>query len=238
MNTQELNQIRSQFLSMANRDVNQKMTEFMTVNHMNERQVASALGLTESDVDTILHHADRMTMKQFASILIASGNVIAIQPIEMTPLAGQFGASPTIDIKREKKTNRAASAPTPVRDSNGRFARRAPMPPVPPMFTPIDGKFEGGMPQQFEDDAPQEFGGVQNLNLDSMTRKELVTVVRENGWDGEIDLDEADRTQIIAFLEHKSNETKDDEKMAPSDALRFIQSFIAQHPEVAGQLKF
>jgi hypothetical protein len=198
---------------------------------MNEAQLASSLGLTENDIRTMLNDGRNITVMQLATILIATGNVIEIKPIENTPLAKEFD-----ELKSNPATKVNTPKSAPRRMPNGRFAPKnanAPipaMPPLPPHMVSDDAFADVDETRNGED--------AENVNLDSLTRKELVNIVRDHEWEGEIDLDEADRSQIIDFILWKQNHSS--ENTAQNEAsglLKSIQDFIAQHPEMRNQIK-
>ena len=256
MTRNELSQIREGFLVQAAQDVCGKLNEFMRNNRMDARTAANALGLTEAEIGAILNgNTNSLSMRAFATVLLISGHVIEIKPISETPMGGGMPmARPSRANFVHPHNNGVIEAqynPTglndgaPKRDSRGRFAKKR----VDTLhFTeaPSKSNFRASIPGFGEMVAASEFNPDDNEapsaevgNFDAMTREELVNLVRANHWEGEIDLDEARRTEIINFLTSKQNTPTPTPtvEMTTEDFLGKLQQIMREHPEIAQQLK-
>lgn len=235
MNKNEFLSIRNGWLSEAAKDLRNRVTDFMRKNGVREAQLADILGLGTNSVRKMLNgRANELTLEEFASVLIASGHMLQIVPVGATPFAKGGHRAPMPHPTAQ-----------PTRDARGRFARREEVPQ--PQF--------GGQPMgggMFP--TPEEVRGMvaeaeqqpeEMPTFDAMSRAELVNFVRENGWENEIDLVLADREQIIAFLESKTQpaeeEVNNDVTAAPSNEdAAFAESLMRElqnNPQLLNALR-
>lgn len=225
-NKRELLAIASQWMSQAANDLRTKTIEFIETSGVSEAELSDILGITMNEVEQILNGSGDIKLSTFAKILIATDNAIEIKPVGNTPLSrqkqprnsrGQF--MPRNPRQMPKMREGMPMPPMmdgypmpPMREGESPMIDGMPMPPFGegmPM-PPMHNRF-GGMPgmerrmrrakQEQQMPKPQE---EQELQLDSLSRKELVSIVRENGWDGEVDLEDMGRGEIIDFLTDKS----------------------------------
>ena len=217
MNTNLLHQSANAWVQQAKQDIANKVREFLTETGLTLPQMANDLGLDINELDNIMNGGSP-SLKTFAILMIASGNVMEIKPIEdasipmdengmpipqgpmpagfprpnmhqrpARPVPGMFD-----DFHREP-----APAPEPVqqqpRGANGRFKPwpkpAQGMPPVPPMF---------GQPR------PQNTRN--HPPFSTMSREQLVDIVRQHLWESEIDLANVDHAQLVRFLEAKDRQ--------------------------------
>lgn len=238
MNKNELIQLRNGWLQQASRDLSTRLIDFMEKNRLNEAELADILALDVNQIRGMLNGAQNVTLLEFATLLIATGNVLRIEPVSESPFAR--GARPAAQPQRGSQRG-------PQRDANGRFVssrqrQSAPSrgqqmcPPMPPMGgrMPMGGMMPpmppmGGQPMPYPmppmGDLSEQFGGMPGIHpsapqqqpqpmanaateFDSMKRSDLVKIVEDNHWNGEIDLENANRVQIIAFLESKNQQQR------------------------------
>lgn len=204
--TQQLVSMRNQWLQQARQDLRNQIINFMEQNRTNEHELANVLALNVDSVRAMLNGTRDITLNEFATLLIATDNVLEIKPVSQSPLA--HGRMPQQPPRGQRNA--------PKRDSNGRFAKRGgAMPPMPPMGGGYPMPPMGGMPMG----APAEedlFGGMPlvgkentdeaqptSTEFDNMTRPQMIDMICGNGWDQEIDIARATRSQLISFLESK-----------------------------------
>lgn len=166
MNKNEFVSMRTQWLQMASADLNEKIITFMEQNGMNEAQLADALALNVSDVRNMLNNSGELSLKAFASLLIATGNVIEIKPFNAAMMHGMGRApQPTMGGRRGVASPKPN---TPKRDAHGRFVPKGMMPPMPmspdgrPMPMPMGGMPMGapGQPYPTPQNMSDMFGGM------------------------------------------------------------------------------
>ena len=209
MTRSELINLTSEFMRGALADVQTRLNEFMRKNRLSAEAAARTLGISTQDVNKILAGSSDVSLKTYASVLIASGLIFCVQTIEE--------ASRNMPHMRGgARANRPTHQPT--RDRFGRFVSQQP-----PVNVPQ------AQPQ------PQ----VQP-RYDDLGRGDLMEIVINNGWEGEIDLRAATKEQIISFLEHKDEEAMAQQEAMPcngegEESTTFVQKiadFLEANPEV------
>lgn len=215
--------MRTQWLQQANADLNEKIINFMEHEQLNEAQLADVLALNVTDVRNMLNNTGELSLKAFASLLIATGHIIEIKPVTASMMRGMGHHAPHPQPNHNTNRPSVSKPAMPKRDAHGRFVPKGnPMPmgggripsgmpmggPVPyPSPSEMSHMFGGmPMPQQFAQPQQQTSAPTDapvGINLDSLNREQLVDEILKNHWDSEIDLIRATRPQIIAFLESK-----------------------------------
>lgn len=264
MNKNELISLRNNWLQQASRDLSSRLIDFMEVNRLNEAQLADILALDVNQIRNMLNGAQNVTLLEFATLLIATGNVLRIEPISASPFAQQHGM-PSNPRLAANPRSRSVGRKQPQRDANGRFMPRDarggvpsgayPMPPMGGMpMPPMGGMPMGNLSEQFggmpgvAPVAPQtEETRVNDEQWDDLGKNELSNIIRQNHWDGEIDLNRANRSQMIAFLESKTSATQtmveeNTQTLAPSDEgsisqmAQAIAAQLASNPQMVQQI--
>ena len=184
-NKAQLNQEASNFISNAGKDLKEKVTSFMEELDITDFELADILGIPESEMDKIMNgDINTLHINTFAKLLIATNNAIQIIPVEETPI-GAYG--------------------------NG------PRPMVPPFVAP---PFPFGVPQpqrrvdetlvrpQRKNEAPNGHqrnvvGNEEENFYRTKTFEQLVSIIKRNLWDSEINLNVATKEQLVKFLANK-----------------------------------
>ena len=222
MNKELLHQSANAWIQQAKQDIAGKIREFTTESGISLSQMANDLGLDINELNNIMN-GGAPSLKTFAILMIASGNVMEIKPVNEAniPMQGGFpmpqgplphgvgmprpggfvpGRQPAPSMFDEFERI-PAPEPAPVqqqpRAANGRFQ------PWPRNTQqPFPGHFAG---------QPQPFGGHfagqnQRPPFSTMSREQLVDIVQEHLWQNEIDLANVDRDQLVRFLEDKDRQ--------------------------------
>jgi hypothetical protein len=223
MNSQILDQSANAWVQQAKQDIANKIREFLNESGISLPQMANDLGIDINELNNILN-GGIPSMMTFAKLMIASGMVIEIKPIEEANIPmdengmpipqGPMPAGMPMPGMHQRPMQRPshsmfddfqrqpAPEPAPVqhqpRGANGRF-KPWPKPqggaPVPPPPGMRPAPMFGGMPKPGN-----------RPPFAQMTREELVQVVREHLWQNEIDLAHVDRDQLVRFLEDKDRQ--------------------------------
>lgn len=224
-NKRELLAIAAEWTNHAKNDLRNQLINFMEHVGADQNRIADALGLSIGEVEQILNGNGEITLSTFAKLLIATDNVIEIKP--MSALRGG-SHTPHGRTAPNNGNGRTRTAPNngnghmqsprggfPTPDEMERFAREHGGIPTPPH--PRFGGRNGGMtPPPTPPHAPSfstssvavpsGYGvptACKEIDLDELSRKELVNLVLEQGLGSEIDLRNASRGEIIDFLEAK-----------------------------------
>ena len=217
MNRQILQASASEWVRQAKNDIRSKMLEFMQEVNTSRSELAYALAISEGELAQILDGNGEITLTTFAKLLIATGNVLEIKPIEETPLAMENGAPvPPMDIRQERPFQHrpygdprpggmhrpgAVPPPPPAGGLYNEFHRQEtePVPPVGMQPRGADGRFRPWPRNQ----RPVQQDQPQKPNFAAMEREKLVDIIQTKLWDTEIDVDAASREQLVRFLEDK-----------------------------------
>jgi len=228
MNTNLLRQSATAWVQQAKQDIANKIREFLNESGISLPQMANDLGLDINELNNILN-GGAPSLMTFATLMIASGLVMEIKPVEETAMPMQNGmpipqgpmpagmpGRPMPGMRQRPAHQPAPSmfddfhrepAPEPApiqqqpRGANGRF-KPWPKPqgnaPIPPAGMPIPGMRPAPM-----------FGGQPNGQrppFSTMSREQLVDIVRQHLWHNEIDLANVDHAQLVRFLEDKDRQ--------------------------------
>ena len=211
MNRQILQHSASEWVRQAKNDIRNKITEFMNEVNTSRTELAYALAISEGELAQILEGNGEITLSTFAKLLIATGNVLEIKPIEESPLAIENGAPVMPEngmrmppMPHGRPMRRPGSMPPPppgLFDEVGR-----PGAPAPAMRQPRDasGRFRPWPrnPQPAPQPAPSP-ASEQQPNFAAMEREKLVDIIQNKLWDSEIDVESASHEQLVRFLEDK-----------------------------------
>ena len=219
MNTNLLRQSANAWAQQAKQDIAQKIREFLNESGISLPQMANDLGLDINELNNILN-GGTPSLITFATLMIASGLVMEIKPVEESGMPMQNGMPVPQGMPMpgmHQRPGRPArpnpsmfdnfqripvEEPAPMqhqpRGANGRFQpwpkNSAPAARPVPGMRPMPGMF-GGQPQQ--DNRPP---------FSTMSREQLVDIVQEHLWQDEIDLANVDRDQLVRFLEEKDRQ--------------------------------
>ena len=223
MNGNFLRQSANAWVQQAKQDIANTIREFLNESGISLPQMANDLGLDINELNNILH-GGTPSLVTFATLMIASGLVMEIKPVEESGLPMQNGMPVPQGLPQDmpmpgmrQRSGRPAQSnpsmfdnfqripveePAPVqhqpRGANGRF-QPWPKNPAPearpvPGMHPMPGMF-GGQPQQGN-----------RPPFSTMSREQLVDIVQDHLWQDEIDLANVDRDQLVRFLEAKDRQ--------------------------------
>ena len=248
MNRNLLHQSASAWVQQAKQDIANKIREFLNESGLSVAQMANDLGIDINELNNILN-GGIPSMQTFAILMIASGLVMEIKPVDEADIPVDFDGMPIPQgpmpagmpmpgmpqRPMPRPTQRPqhnmfdeferqpAPEPAPVRQqprgANGRFQ---PWPKRNPMPSPAPAM----PPMPGMRPAPM-FGGNNGQRrppFSEMSREELVQIVREHLWHNEIDLANVGHDQLVRFLEDKDRQF---------NALRNEQQQAAQPQAVA-----
>ena len=212
-NTEELLQAAEAWLQQGVDDLRQHIEDFMRTENVSVEDLANALALNVEEINAVLEgNVDGVSLRTFAHVLIANGLALAIQPVVETPVqhfgGPQFG------------TNRRGFMPPPP--PGFRPAMGRPMPhmggaprgqagqPVVPQEphaveapqTPLRNARGQFMPRQQRGAAPVTNDPYMRLTVDA-----LRDIITRNHWNYEIDINTANRQEMIDFLKNKEKMT-------------------------------
>jgi hypothetical protein len=219
MNKQLLHQSANAWVEQAKRDIASKIREFSNESGISLPQMANDLGIDINELNNILN-GGVPSMKTFAILMIASGIVMELKPVEESQFApamgGGFpmpGGAPMPPMGQHRPGRPAQPAPSIFDD----FHRQpAPEPVAAPIQQPraANGQFRpwpknrqgAPMPGAMPMPGMPPIGGQQRPPFANMGREELVQIVRQHLWHNEIDLANVSREQLVRFLEDKDRQ--------------------------------
>jgi hypothetical protein len=262
MNGNFLRQSANAWVQQAKQDIANKIREFLNESGISLPQMANDLGLDINELNNILN-GGAPSLMTFATLMIASGLVIELKPIEEANIPvdrngmpipqGPMPAGMPMPGMRQRPTQRPphsmfddfqrqpAPEPAPVqhqpRGANGRFQPwpkpQGGAPVPPPPGMRPAPSMSGNRPGQPANRPP----------FSQMDREELVQVVREHLWQNEIDLAHVDRDQLVRFLEDKDRQFAElrNEAVGIDPAVAQLKTklknVIEKNPHLVGYLK-
>ena len=223
-NREELLQVAGSNANQLKANLRQAVQNFLAVQNVSEDDLAYVLGITGNEMNQILHGNGNVTVDVLSKLLVATDMAVEIKPVRNTPLGGygrkmpKSGGFPAPHGMRvnehgipcdengrplppppcmppfmgmHPREERAADVQQeipmettgPVRDSHGRFVKKAKSATRP--VRPAQPQMEEGNPY---------------LNI---SRADLANIVRQNIWDGEIDVENASQQELAAFVANK-----------------------------------
>ena len=197
--TEELLQVAGSNANQLKAHLRQAVQNFLAAQKVSETDLAYVLGITGNEMNQILHGNGNVTVDVLSKLLVATDMAVEIKPVRNTPLGGYgrkmpksggFPAPHGMRVNEERAADMQEEIPMettgPVRDSHGRFVKKAKSAPRP---------VRPARPAQ-----PQMEEGNPYLNI---SRADLANIVRQNIWDGEIDVENASQQELAAFVANK-----------------------------------
>jgi len=223
-NREELLQVAGSNANQLKTNLRQAVRNFLTMQNVSEEELAYVLGITGKEMNQILHGDGNVTVDVLSKLLVATDMAVEIKPVRNTPLGGygrkmpKSGGFPAphgmhlneqgipcdengrplppppgmppfmgMHPREERASDFQQEVPMettgPVRDSHGRFVKKANSATRP--VRPAQPQMEEGNPY---------------LNI---SRADLANIVRQNIWDGEIDVENASQQELAAFVANK-----------------------------------
>lgn len=198
-----LNERVNEWLNAVNVDVASILNKLIHDEGIEEVALCDYLNCDMEDLEDFLNgDISFMSLETFASLIIATDKVMRIEPMQ---------------VARTEATNRNQQLPQ--RDARGRFIRRQPQ--MDEVISeaahreemqrdiqdqaPVFGRPMQGTPsmcgRRMQQGMPMNQLGCQRIDLDAMTREQLVEFVQHVGATDRIDLRSASRAEIIRMLE-------------------------------------
>jgi len=169
-------------------DVCERVKTIMREQSLTKRGVADMLGVSVSEVENVINKAN-VSLATYLSVLTAFGLTVVVMSMDeiekghVQGTASEKRPSSKLATATKRTATPKAAPSTPKRDAHGRF-----------------------LPKDVVEQLPCEEASEEAINIETLSRKELVHLVVEEGWAGEIDLENADRGEIIEFVGQKLRE--------------------------------
>ena len=216
---------RKELLEVARDNANQLKTnlrhainDFLRSQQASEEELAYVLGITNDEMNQIIRGDGNVTVDVLSKLLVATDMAVEIKPIGFTPL-GAYGR----EMPRSGGFGGPGGRfPMPPMGPDGR-----PLPP-PPGFMPREGLFGRKPRNNDREEVPMEttkqprdargrFASKRHQPVptptlqrreepnpyDALNDDELINIIRQNIWDGEIDIDHATHRQLAEFVANK-----------------------------------
>ena len=213
MNRQHLQAAASQWESMAKQDLKNKVYRLLDENNWTIEDLAYNLCVTRPELQNVIDGTNPIPVSLFAKVIIASGFVLEVKPLSETPFANvedipapqgvippyppygmpPIGAVPPPPMRERFESER----PRTQEEENGwtRLDEEERPRPHRPFGEHRSRRFaEAAAPSR--EDAPQS-------KFRTMTREQLVNIIKEHLWDSEIDTNGASWEALVRFLEAK-----------------------------------
>lgn len=257
---EELRRIASGVASQIKNDMIERIVEFMNNMGTSSLELADALDITVEELEDILNGGE-ISLTTLAKIIVASEHTIEIKPLPMVNAPFNRAKKRTAEpfVTNTRATRGRNGEPIPSYEEFQQMVREGKIPPPP-------RGMRGGMPMGAE--MPNRFGGMpgvgsrvarnnrpihraqttmnpSNLELESMSRRDLVSTITNNGWAEEIDLVNANRSDLINFLLEKDFHTEEaqvaETRQAHSDKVckmaEALADVIEKNPQLASMLE-
>lgn len=254
-NREELLQVAQSNANQMKNHLRKAVNDFLNAQRVSPDELAYVLGITGDEMNQILNGNGNITIDALSKLLVATDMAVEVKPIRNTPLGGYgpkmprsggypgpggipvdengrplppppgwnpgmmpgFGGRPRQREERAADQMREVPMETngPIRDARGRFVKKA---------APVRRKTAT---QQ-----PAEANPYANLS-----DAQLANIIRQNIWDGEIDIDNASHEQLVAFVANKERimrERSNGGASAPQAEQRQAQPKVEQQVKGGG----
>lgn len=242
-NPQELNNAARGWAAQAKADIQRQINEFKRTTRMSDRDLAMMLGMDTNQISNFLNSG---AIETFAKLLIASGNVLEVKPINEAMKNGFMPTPPRFERDEMPRHPRF-----------GRHEGAIPPPPFYPMPTAednepitIDGPYDEFFNSNNTNESEEERELVENFidNIDNASRKDLVDFIYDKELENEIDCLRASDEELVDFIkdtfaedeveevEEEDSDNAYNEDNAYSNFLDLLQQEIDKHPSLKGRI--
>lgn len=202
----ELRRIANGVATQIKNDMRSRIVDFMEQMGTDEVELASVLDITVDELEQILSGDCEITLTTFAKLIVASEHTIEIKAL---PIMGQRPSRMSHNTESARPTSRhthhnSNRGDIPSYEEFQKMMREGKIPPPPQGFMGC------GIPRHKQENNGgvkiphcQELKHENVMELDSMTRRDLVNTIVNNNWEDEIDLVNATRSDLIDFLLEK-----------------------------------
>ena len=206
-NREELLRVSEQYASRIGAIISNAVNGIMRRGSLTADNISGLLNINPAEIQELLHgNVGVLSLSSLSKLLVLTGQSLDIkqvaaqnrpqshkavgfdggvmlgeQPQIQRP---QAGIGPFMGNPNPPRTNEHSG---PARDARGRFVRRSARPQQQQEPQPMMADMPGAAPR------------VVN-RLTRMSNEELINIIEANMWDGEIDLDNASREQMIGFI--------------------------------------
>lgn len=215
----ELRRISMGVVNTIKNDMRSKIVSFMEQMGTDEAELANALDITVEDLNRILSGNGDISLSTFAKILVGSEHTLEIKPLPMRQERPMRRQAPFTTMTRMP---RGMHGEKPSYEEFMRMVEEGKIPPPPAHMGEMGQRF-GGMPGVRAEAPKRQIKHAQdfptpnvNMDLESMTRRELVATIQNNGLANDIDLVNASRHELIDFL-ISNNFCTENENVAPRE---------------------
>lgn len=212
-NREELLRVALENATQMKEHLRMGVTGFIEAQNTNVEELSYALGVDPAEIYEIIEGQGNISLDTLSKLLVATDCVVEIKPVGMSPM-GRYGEGmprsggyPVDHMGRpippppgfvprgftpppfgqgvvpppmgRATAQPQAEAPTQARDSRGRFVRRTPS--------------RAAAPRQAQAQSP----------FLAMPAEELIGIIRQNLWDGEIDTATATQEELARFVMNK-----------------------------------
>lgn len=81
MNREEINKMASQWVTMATNDMKANLVSLANYANINVMSLAPILGMSKDSLQALLESSRTPTMEEFVKIMILTGNVLSVEPM-------------------------------------------------------------------------------------------------------------------------------------------------------------
>jgi transcriptional regulator with XRE-family HTH domain len=237
-NSQELDNAARGWAAQAKADIQRQINEFKRTTRMSGEDLATMLGMSPNQISNFLNSG---AIETFAKLLIASGNVLEVKPINEAMKDGFMPTPP-----------RFGNGEMPRHPRFGRHEGAIPPPPFYPMPTAEDnepsenrnggdGIFDTFFSGKDTNESEEERESVKSFidNIDNATRRDLVNFIYDKELEDEIDCLRASDEELVDFIKDTFAEDEVEEEdgdNAYDNFLGLLQQEIDKHPSLKGRI--
>ena len=189
MTRTEISRVTNDVKNRIMADVRHQLTELFGATGVSVDEFANHIGMDSRQLRALLGGNQDISLDAFVKIMIATNNVIEIHP--------------RINPKQNTRPSSRARHPFPMMGLGDPRHLGGMMPPKPFMEAPQQPR-PCERPNANELTETVAVDNDCDMELHRLTRNELIGRVVANGWDNEIDVRRATRTDLIDFIERKT----------------------------------
>lgn len=224
MNREEINKMASQWVTMATNDMKANLVSLANYANINVMSLAPILGMSKDSLQALLESSRTPTMEEFVKIMILTGNVLSVEPMNDEAPTPPIPPIPTRDEVRIPPHSFAHGAQQFA--SNMTQGRRPNPIPRFGRSIPVRG---GNEPSEQHDEATTNVNEQANRHrspFESMSRERLVRIIKKKLWDSEIDTFGATHDDLVKFLEGKDKQIREYQRMERDGKSPELMNFV------------
>ena len=224
MNREEINKMASQWVTVATNDMKSNLVSLANYAGINVMSLAPLLGMSNDSLQALLEGSRMPTMEEFVKIMILTGNVLSVEPMN--------DEAPTPPIPPIPTRDEVHIPPHAIAHGASQFASnmvqgRRPNP-IPRFRRSIPIRDENEPSGQHEE-APtnvNEHANQHRSPFESMSRERLVRIIKKKLWDSEIDTFGATHDDLVKFLEGKDKQIREYQRMERDEKSPELMKFV------------